>query len=58
MKNTMNVIYLHTAVPRRVDKTWEACSVFQLEQKEINKLQFNTKPLSSEASSMGEEPEC
>jgi hypothetical protein len=33
MKNTMSVIYLHTAVPRRVDKTSEACSVFQLEQK-------------------------
>jgi len=29
----MNVIYLHTAVPWRVDKTSEACSVLQLEQK-------------------------
>jgi hypothetical protein len=32
-ENTMNVIYLYTDVPRRVDKTSEACSVFQLEQK-------------------------
>jgi len=58
MKNTMSVIYLHTAARRRVGETSEACSVFQLEQKKINKLQFNTKPLSSVASWIGEEPEC
>jgi hypothetical protein len=41
MKNTMNVVYLHTAVPRRVDKTSEACSVFQLQQQQQQKISIS-----------------